>query len=731
MIPFSGRVLTMCAANTSPFLTETWKVEGWTDGWTVAEPYTVGDRSFVLLLKTFGYAGDGMNVHIHDVLADGTLGIKRYAYKWSQGWSIAQVFHTRNGPRLFLAKALGYNSAGENIHVGEVGADGSIVADALFTAKWTLGWTTARIFTDGANQYLFMLRSSGYDVDDNNVQIRPLSANGIPGAVKFGRRWTTGWTHARFYRDNGRTFLLILKASGAASDGNNLHIDEILAGGDIAPAATHSTWIGEGWTSASTFRARARRYLAVLSQSTGAVRVYHVREDGHLGSIVNAYDRDSSYTEAYDTGSLAPDGPRRWSSGWTELEAIDFPADAYLFALKTTLTGNQEKRAKVLRVSPMQSVGPMILAQDGRHFTIQVTLACDDADYRAYVEGVERLMQRLSDDDYYTVTRAQIPQLRFNREVKYTITRDGAAFAEGTFRTTGVHKSAPFTLAFASCADLSACTRDQPAWIALAAQQPHLLVLTGDNAYPNTTMRSMIWAEHLQQRGVDSYAGALRNIAVTAVWDDHDFGPNNSAGEKETSHRQETATAFRELHTGLPYASGDAIYHKVAWQDVDLFMLDVRYFRDWYKEPTGVISTRKMLGAQQWRWLRDELAASNATFKIVVSGTTLNSGATETWADDYTREWLDLRALALATPGVIVVSGDIHKCAIQSHRLSEKRQLWEIISSGVGKGSDEHGFATVTIDATLPDPTLTARLFRKNGNERLVDRTVIALSAIS
>jgi alkaline phosphatase D len=332
--------------------------------------------------------------------------------------------------------------------------------------------------------------------------------------------------------------------------------------------------------------------------------------------------------------------------------------------------------------------------------------------------------------DYYAIAQAQVSAAA-GAAVDYRVTRDGATVAQGSFRAARAPRTAPFTIAVAACADLAA-GRDQPAWAALAARQPQLLLLVGDNAYPNTSMRSMVWAEYLQQRGVDSYAAALRHVPVLATWDDHDFGPNNSGGEDvDREFRDESARAFRELHPGLPYAAGDGIYYRVGWQDVDVFMLDVRYFRHRYRARTGFPSTRHMLGSQQWQWLERELAASQAAFKLVVSGTTLDSGATETWADDYTTEWMRLRALALATPGMVVVSGDIHRCEIHQHRLGPTRLLWEIVSSGIGTGSPEHGFATITVDATVPDPTLTAQLFRKNGDERVDERVVIRRSRIS
>jgi alkaline phosphatase D len=268
--------------------------------------------------------------------------------------------------------------------------------------------------------------------------------------------------------------------------------------------------------------------------------------------------------------------------------------------------------------------------------------------------------------------------------------------------------------------------RVQRAWVHLLAKNPQLLILIGDNAYPNTTMRSMIWAEHLQQRGVETYAEVMSKVPSVATWDDHDFGPNNSAGaDKEKENRDESAQAFRHLFYGQPFREPQAIYCNFVWGDIEFFILDNRYYRTHYK--SGFPTSRKMLGDTQWTWFEEGVANSQARFKVIVTGTTLDSGVTETWAADYPGEWLRLRELAKAYRGLVFASGDSHNCEFATHSLGSGRNLHEFSASGIGKGPSyaNHAFVTLTFDSRNDEgETVTGRIFRQDGSQRGADITI-------
>ena len=60
-------------------------------------------------------------------------------------------------------------------------------------------------------------------------------------------------------------------------------------------------------------------------------------------------------------------------------------------------------------------------------------------------------------------------------------------------------------------------------------------------------------------------------------------------------------------------------HFKMSVSNADLFFLDTRTFRDMHDVTKATEPGRSMLGARQKKWLKDEMAASDADFFFVVS----------------------------------------------------------------------------------------------------------------
>ena len=736
--------------NDQPFLVQRWSVDGWTDGWTTAKPYEINSSYFWFLLKASGYANDGNNVHIMKVSHCGNP-TKRFTHRWGENWTTAEFYQAKNGKTfLFLMKASGKGDDGFNVHIHEVNASGDI-GEQVFEKDWSPGWTNAQFFEAGVRRFLFLYKARGAGEDGHNVHVHEVLDNGDIGSKVF----FTDFFHnpqsfetvrsTVTYRIGRKTFLLVIRESGVdpkdnvhiPSDGN-LHIFELtMTGGFGSSIETLQT--SAGWTSVRVFEARGRKYLFLLKKNEGRVNIHKINLNGTLGELVCAYDRKPSYTEAFGTGSLAPEGgPIPWTTGWTNVEFLSSSSgETLLFAIKQKLTPNKKKRAKICQVHAMSSVGPMVGMVSATKASIWVgsvgherptaTIRCRLTGGPAATEIVADFVF-LAGRHYYNPGTASLKELWPNAEYTYEVELNSKPFGGGRFRTAPGDRPGVFTLAAASCIDLSGPHyRHQEAWRHLLSMRPDLLILGGDISYPNTTMRSMIWAEHLQTRGLDGFDEVIANTPTFVTWDDHDFGPNNSGGgDVEILHRDESLKAFKELFPGDPFFANEGLYYKFRWQDVDFFMLDVRFFRTHYE--TGNPANRDMLGPNQWLFLRADLAASNAPFKVLVSGTTLDSGDTETWADDYPMEWTRLRTLAAQHSGVVVISGDVHRCEVRSHPIADKL-LWEFTSSGIGQNIGEpchekDGFMTLTFDTTSADPSITVRTFSKSGLEISAPQTI-------
>lgn len=249
-----------------------------------------------------------------------------------------------------------------------------------------------------------------------------------------------------------------------------------------------------------------------------------------------------------------------------------------------------------------------------------------------------------------------------------------------------------FTIAFGSCSHQEKFGEHQPIWQTVAAQRPDCFLFIGDNIYlpnrardfPGTRERVLAFYCDIydRQRRMPEMQALLRSTMCFALWDDHDYGPNNS--DRTWKWKDVALEAFRRYFPGeygLPDAPG--CFHRFAWGDIDFFMLDDRSFRDPNNDP----DRKTFLGERQLKWLKQGLAASKATFKLIVCGNQILSDTHphESWGVQFRPErdafldWLWTRKL----PGVIFLAGDRHFAELVRKRDPKKRgpDLWELTSS--------------------------------------------------
>jgi len=146
-------------------------------------------------------------------------------------------------------------------------------------------------------------------------------------------------------------------------------------------------------------------------------------------------------------------------------------------------------------------------------------------------------------------------------------------------------------------------------------QSGDFMLWMGDNVYlmgNEIRSRSKTVKRYVKVRQHNKLNSFMKKKFHYAVWDDHDFGPNNSDGnftEKEKSKK--TFETFWQ-NPNEPHSNG--IYFSFKYADIEIFMLDDRYNRDDSKV------NKEMLGRQQLDWLKIGLTESTASFKIIVSG---------------------------------------------------------------------------------------------------------------
>lgn len=262
-------------------------------------------------------------------------------------------------------------------------------------------------------------------------------------------------------------------------------------------------------------------------------------------------------------------------------------------------------------------------------------------------------------------------------------------------------RSAPpdFRFALGSCAYINDSLYDRPGppygggyeiFSAIAAQQPDFMLWLGDNVYlreADWNSRSGILYRYTHTRSLPELQPLLAACAHYAVWDDHDFGPNDSDRGFWARHltREAFILFWANPSYGVPSVP-EGITTFFEWSDADFFLLDNRTFRSPNKRTTG---KRTMFGEEQLEWLIDALKSSRATFKFVASGSQILNPSPGyenliTFPDE--REFLLKRIEEEGISGVIFLTGDRHFSEISVLTLSNGQKVYDITASPLTAG---------------------------------------------
>ena len=228
-----------------------------------------------------------------------------------------------------------------------------------------------------------------------------------------------------------------------------------------------------------------------------------------------------------------------------------------------------------------------------------------------------------------------------------------------------------FSFAFGSCAYTNEKDKDRPGkayggdyfiYSSILKKDPDFMIWLGDNVYfrePDDS-RTGIYHRYTHDRSLAELQPLLGSVHHYAIWDDHDYGPNNS--DRSFIYKNITLEAFKDFWANPTYGfeKNKGITTQFRWSDVDFFLMDNRYFRtpqnrkNIYKE---------ILGDDQVQWLIDALLNSKAPFKVIaLGGQFLNSEKIYenhiNWEDEH-KKILDLISKE-KIEGIVFISGDRH-----------------------------------------------------------------------
>jgi hypothetical protein len=221
--------------------------------------------------------------------------------------------------------------------------------------------------------------------------------------------------------------------------------------------------------------------------------------------------------------------------------------------------------------------------------------------------------------------------------------------------------------------------------------------------------------------------------ACYAIWDDHDFGANDVSGGIDPfkpAWKLPVWKVFKENWPNPYFGGGEkqpGCWFDFSIGDVDFFMTDGRYYRD-FKKGT-------MLGPVQKQWLKEKLSNSKATFKVIASGTlwteTADKGGKDSWwGVPEEREEIFSLIDEKNIDGVILLSADRHRTDIYKIKRPDGYDLYEFETSKL-TNNHTHGtkkqaifsynkgnfFGLLDFDLTKEDPEMTFRCITMENEE--------------
>jgi len=185
-------------------------------------------------------------------------------------------------------------------------------------------------------------------------------------------------------------------------------------------------------------------------------------------------------------------------------------------------------------------------------------------------------------------------------------------------------KPARFTIAFGGCSGYN--PEFERMWDTIRLHRPLAFLTLGDNSYiDDPESPDQQWYCYYQRHSRWDYRRFVGSTAVYAIWDDHDFGCDDSWGGPEIDvpyWKPMVLEIFQQNWVNPSYGLPDrpGVWFDFTVGDVHFIMLDGRYYREDNGRFDGDgVENPSMLGPHQLEWLLQTLADSTATVKVLVS----------------------------------------------------------------------------------------------------------------
>ncbi|MCI4666851.1 MAG: alkaline phosphatase family protein [Bacteroidia bacterium] len=267
--------------------------------------------------------------------------------------------------------------------------------------------------------------------------------------------------------------------------------------------------------------------------------------------------------------------------------------------------------------------------------------------------------------------------------------------------TTQQREITSIKIAFGSCANQD---KPQPMLDIAASQGLDAFVFLGDNIYGDSRVMDTLKAKYRRLASKSSFQNLKAKADIYAVWDDHDYGENDSG--RHYPYKKESKEIFMEFWE-VPENSDrrthDGIYGveylKKGDLIVQLILLDTRTFRDdlIFRRKEDTLNGHKndyipnqnpdstFLGEAQWAWL-ETIFKAPADVRIIASSNQFSHeyNGWESWTNvpHQQKRMLELIKSTQAN-GVIFISGDVHWGEISKMKNEGAYPVYDVTSSGI------------------------------------------------
>jgi alkaline phosphatase D len=349
----------------------------------------------------------------------------------------------------------------------------------------------------------------------------------------------------------------------------------------------------------------------------------------------------------------------------------------------------------------------------------------------AFQPKISIIQKTKSENDYTAVV--EVKGLDPSTSYFYDVFLDGKATLKTnmpTFQTfPPLNQAAKFQVGFGGGAGY--VPAHERMWDVISTHRLQAFLFLGDNVYINmpTEPNGVHYYTYYRRQSRPEFRRLVASTAIYAIWDDHDCATDDvwmGPFKDKPSWKLPLLNIFRQNWNNPGYGDAEwpGCWFRFSIADVDFFMLDGRFYRTnpYDENPT-------MLGPVQKAWLLDQLAASDATFKVIASpvpwSLATKGGARDTWFgfQEERKEIFDFLAIN-RIDGVVLLSADRHRSdawridrpngyplyEFESSRLTNQH-VHDLMPGSLFGYNKKQSFGVLTFDTTIPDPTVTYQIF--------------------